>query len=139
MEPATFVHPVSVRYLEVDQQGVVFNSWYLAYFDDAMTGFLAHRGLPYRRMLDAGFDVQLVHSEIDWRGALRWQDEVGVAVSTAALGHTSFALDFEVRRPGEVVAAGRTVYVVVATDGSGKRPVPPLLREALGQPAPLRA
>ena len=36
-----FRFPVSVRYLEVDQQGVVFNMWYLAYFDDAMTAFLA--------------------------------------------------------------------------------------------------
>jgi uncharacterized protein len=28
-------------------------------------------------------------------------------------------------------STGRTVYVVVATDGSGKRPVPPKLRAAL--------
>jgi acyl-CoA thioester hydrolase len=134
-----FTHPVSVRYLEVDAQGVVFNSWYLAYFDDAMTAFLAARGLPYQTMVEAGYDVQLVRSEIDWHSGVRWQDAIEVAVSTARIGSTSFALDFEVLRDGsEVTCAGRTVYVVIATDGSGKREIPALIADALGEPAPLR-
>ena len=134
-----FSHPVSVRYLEVDAQGVVFNSWYLAYFDDAMAAFLKARGLPYRTMVEAGYDVQLVRSEIDWRSGVRWEDEIEVVVATARIGRTSFALDFEVRRDGsEVTCAGRTVYVVIATDGSGKREVPALIADALGEPAPLR-
>ena len=135
----TFTHPRQARYVEVDAQGVVFNSWYLAWFDDAMTAFLDHRGLPYKSMLAAGFDVQLVRSEIDWHSGVGFQDEVAVAVATARLGRTSFALDFEVRRDGEVTCSGRTVYVVVATDGSGKREIPPLIRDALGEPAPLRS
>ncbi|WP_433291977.1 acyl-CoA thioesterase [Pseudonocardia sp. CA-142604] len=135
-----FSHPVAVRYLEVDAQGVVFNSWYLAYFDDAMTAFLKARGLPYSTMVEAGYDVQLVRSEIDWRSGVRWQDEIEVVVATARIGRTSFALDFEVRRDGsEVTCTGRTVYVVIATDGSGKREIPALIADALGEPAPLRA
>ncbi|MHA6626804.1 acyl-CoA thioesterase [Pseudonocardia sichuanensis] len=133
-----FTHPLSVRYLEVDAQGVVFNAWYLAYFDDAMSAFLEARGLPYKAMLAAGYDVQLVRSEIDWRSGLRWQDAAEVAVSTARIGRTSFALDFEVRRDGdEVTCAGRTVYVVIAADGTGKREIPRLIADALGEPAPL--
>jgi len=41
----TFAHRHAVRYLEVDAQGVVFNAWYLAWFDDAMTAFLAQHVL----------------------------------------------------------------------------------------------
>ncbi|HTK65066.1 MAG TPA: thioesterase family protein [Pseudonocardia sp.] len=141
MSDPVFSLPMTVRYMEVDAQGVVFNAWYLTYFDEAMSAFLAHRGLPYQRMLDAGFDVQLVRSEIDFRSGVRWQDPVGVAVSTSKLGRTSFVLDFEVRRGSgddlEVCTSGRTVYVVIATDGSGKREIPPLLLDALGEPAPL--
>lgn len=133
-----FLHPVNVRYLEVDAQGVVFNSWYLAYFDDALTAFLDHRGLPYEKMMAAGYDVQLVHAEIDWRGAVAWRDDVAVAVSLARVGTTSFTLDFQVRRSGEGVVDGRIVYVVIATDGSGKQPIPELLRAALGDERPLR-
>jgi acyl-CoA thioester hydrolase len=133
----TFLHPVHVRYLEVDAQGVVFNSWYLAWFDDAMTAFLLHGGLPYQAMLDAGFDVQLVRSEIDWKAGVGFGEDVEIAVSTARIGRTSFALDFEVRRKEHVTCAGRTVYVVIATDGTGKRGIPPLIADALGEPAPL--
>jgi acyl-CoA thioester hydrolase len=133
-----FQHSLRVRYMEVDAQGVVFNAWYLTYFDEAMSAFLSSRGLPYAALLDGGIDVQLVRSEIDWKAGLRWQDEVVVAVSTARLGRTSFALDFETRRGGEVTCSARTVYVVVATDGSGKRELPPRLLEALGPPQPLQ-
>lgn len=101
-----------VRYFEADQQGVVFKLWYLGYFDEAMTRFLEEGGLPYRRMLDAGFDVQLVRSEIDWHSSLRWPDDVS--------------------GDGAAVATGRTVYAVVSADGSGKRPIPPELAAALG-------
>jgi acyl-CoA thioester hydrolase len=132
-----FEHRFTVRYFEVDAQGVVFNGWYLGYFDEALSHFLAARGLPYRVMLDAGYDVQLVRSEIDWRSGLRWQDDARVAVSTSRIGRTSFTLDFQVRRGDEVTCTGRTVYVVVATDGSGKREIPDLIRAALGEPLPL--
>lgn len=126
-----FEHPLRVRYMEVDAQGVVFNGWYLTYFDEAMAAFLEARGLPYAEMLAEGFDVQLVHCELDWKAGLHWQDEFAVAVSTARRGRTSFALDFETRRAGEVTCRAQTVYVVVATDGSGKREIPPRLLAAL--------
>lgn len=130
----TFTYRHTVRYLEVDAQNVVFNSWYLAWFDDAMSAFLEHGGLGYREMLAAGYDVQLVRSEIDWRAGVGFQDVVDIAVSTARLGRTSFALDFEVRRGSTVTCAGHTVYVVIAADGSGKREIPPVIRAALGEP-----
>ncbi len=121
-----------VRYLEADQQGVVFNMWYLGYFDEAMSYHLEQGGLPYTEMLASGHDVQLVHSEIDWHSSLRWPDEASVAVSLERSGTTSFTLRFDVSRDSVAVATGRTVYVVVATDGSGKRPIPPVLASALG-------
>lgn len=131
--PSPFVHPVNVRYLEVDQQGVVFNMWYLAYFDDAMTAFLLANGLPYGEMTAAGFDVQIVHAEIDWRGGLRWQEDAGIAVRLLKLGTSSFRLEYEVFRAEESVARAELVYVCIATDGSGKRPIPDLLRRGLGE------
>ncbi len=132
----TTIYQHQVRYLEADQQGVVFNMWYLGYFDEAMALFLAEGGLAYPDMLDAGYDVQLVHTEIDWRSSLRWPQQARVEVALAEAGRTSFALGFEVRAEDVVVATGRTVYVVVATDGSGKRPIPRLVRAALGAGPP---
>jgi acyl-CoA thioester hydrolase len=136
--PGVFEFPIQVRYMEVDAQNVVFNAWYLTYFDEAFSAFMAARGWPYEKMIEAGFDVQLVHTDIDWQAGLRWPDQVRVAVATARVGTTSFALDFQTRLDGTPTCSARTVYVVVGTDGSGKRPLPPQLVAALGPPAPLR-
>jgi acyl-CoA thioester hydrolase len=130
--PVPFVHPVTVRYLEVDRQGVVFNMWYLAYFDDAMTAFLAAGGLPYGDLLDAGYDVQLVHTELDWRGPLGFGDTADVQVRVVQVGRTSFTLGFTVMSSDRLVAEASTVYVSVVTDGSGKTEHPTALRTALG-------
>ena len=126
-----FRHRVEVRYLEVDRQGVVFNMWYLAYFDDAMTGYLSARGISYEQLIADGLEVQLVHTEVDWSGAVRWQDEVWIEVSTAAVGTTSFTLDFRVLAGERPVCSARTVYVLVADGGGGKRALSPQHRAAL--------
>ena len=134
-EPAaarTTTYRHRVRYLEVDQQGVVFNMWYLGYFDEAMAAFLEEGGLAYQDLLASGFDVQLVHSTIDWSSSLRTGEVADVEVRLVASGRTSFTLGFEVRCGAGAVAGGQTVYVVVATDGSGKRPIPDRLGAALG-------
>lgn len=125
---APYLHPICVRYMEVDRQGVVFNAWYLAWFDDAMTGWLAHTGVPYAELLAGGHDVQLVHTEIDWAGAVGFGDDVGVRVTPENVGRTSFTLGFQVLRAGDPVVTARTVYVCIAADGTGKRPVPDRLR-----------
>jgi acyl-CoA thioester hydrolase len=135
----TFEFSLTVRYMEVDAQGVVFNAWYLTYFDEAFTAFLQSRGLGYQALLDQGLDFQLVHADIDWKAGLRFRDNAVIAVSAARVGRTSFAIDFQASRNGaELACSARIVYVVVATDGSGKREIAPGLAAALGAPAPLR-
>jgi acyl-CoA thioester hydrolase len=134
----TFVLPITVRYAEVDQQGVVFNAHYLTWFDEGMTAFLAHRGLPYPALIATGADVMLVHTSIDWSGGAGWGDDVGIAVALARIGRTSFTLDFEVRRGEEALVHGRTVYVCVDPEEHRPMAVPEDLRRALGEPAPLR-
>jgi acyl-CoA thioester hydrolase len=129
---APYRHPITVRYLEVDQQGVVFNAWYLAWFDDAMTGWLEHAGVSYADLLEDGYDIQVVHTEIDWSGSVGFGSDVAVQVEPSDVGRTSFTLRFAVLKSGEPVVTGRTVYVCVAV-GGGARKVPPRLREALGE------
>jgi acyl-CoA thioester hydrolase len=123
--------PLSPSYFQFDQQGVVFNMWYFGWFDDAMTQFLGDAGYPYQTMIADGFDVQLVHTEADWREGVRYGESVTVDVVTEKIGSTSFTLSFTVRTGSQVRCTARTVYVVVATEGSGKQPVPPKLRAAL--------
>jgi acyl-CoA thioester hydrolase len=132
----TYTHPVEVRYLEADQQGVVFNMWYLAYFDDAFAGLLAHGGLAYPDLMAQGWDVQLVHTELDWTGPLRWGDAAEIDVALARVGTTSFTLQFVTRVGDRVACTAETVYVAVETERWTKVRVPPVLRRALGPVGP---
>lgn len=129
---AAYEYSAPVRYYEADQQGVVFNSWYLAYFDEAMTGFLNASDVSYAQLQAGGHDVQVVHTELDWAGALRWPDTAHVTVRPDSVGRTSFTLAFEVRGDDRAVrVTGKTVYVCIRTDGSGKTPIPDALRAVL--------
>ena len=103
MPPVTVPVPIATSYFQYDQQGVVFNMWYFGWFDDAMTQFLGEIGYTYTTL----------------------------NVATERIGSTSFTLSFSVRVGDQVRSTGRTVYVMVGTDGSGKRPVPPKLRVGL--------
>jgi acyl-CoA thioester hydrolase len=134
-----FSLPVVPRYAEVDQQGVVFNAHYLTWFDEACTGFLDHVDVTYPQLIASGRDIQVVHSEIDFAGPVRWRDSVRVEVHCERIGSTSFTLGFNVLcRDGDgpdteerTAVRGHNVYVVVSTDDWAKRPIPAVLREAL--------
>lgn len=135
----SFSLPITPRYAEVDQQGVVFNGHYLTWFDEACTGFLDHLDVTYPGLIASGYDIQVVHSEIDFKGPVRWRDAVRVEVHCETIGSTSFTLSFGVLRgtddgtaiEQQVAVQGHNVYVVVSTDDWAKRPIPPVLREAL--------
>ena len=90
--------PIVPRYAEVDLQAVVFNAHYLTWFDEAITGFFDHLGATYPDLMDAGLDMQLVHTEIDYSAPVRWRDIVRVAVACDGVGSTSFTIIFSVFR-----------------------------------------
>lgn len=128
--------PVVPRYAEVDQQGVVFNGHYLTWFDEACTGLLDNLGIAYPELMAAGYDFQVVHSEIDFASSVRWRDTVAVSAECTRVGTTSFTVGFTVlARTGaadeRVAVRGHNVYVVVSTEDWAKRPVPDALRDAL--------
>ncbi|MFI7589508.1 acyl-CoA thioesterase [Spongisporangium articulatum] len=127
-----FEYAQPVRYFEIDGQGVVFNAWYLAYMDEAINAYLGHRGVDYATLVASGYDLQLVHTELDWTTSLRYGDVGAVAVRTEALGTTSLTIGFEIRRGegGPAVCTARSVYVCISV-GGGKVPLPDLLRTNL--------
>lgn len=133
----SFSLPITPRYAEVDQQGVVFNGHYLTWFDEACTGLLDHLDVTYPGLIASGYDIQVVHSEIDFKGPVRWRDAVRVEVHCERIGSSSFTLGFRVLRgkdgdtERQTAVRGHNVYVVVSTEDWATRPIPPALREAL--------
>lgn len=97
-----------VRYAEVDGQGVVFNSHYLLYADEAMSAFCRSRGLD-----QLAEQVQLVTSTLTWTSGARWGEVLDVDVACVRIGRTSFTLNFDIRADDRSCCAVETVYVLV--------------------------
>lgn len=109
-----------VRYAECDQQGVVFNSHYLAWADEAMTALLMHLGTPYDDLLARGLDTAVVASALTWQAPARWGDVVEVDGQVEQIGRSSFTAVFTVRVGERTCCTVRTTYVLYGPD---RRPV----------------
>ena len=126
-----FVHRRRVTYAEVDQQGVVFNAHWLAYFDDAMTRFLDWLGLPPKEVFFSTFDVMVVKAGLEWKGPAGFDDEVDIAVVPTRLGNASFDLTYQAVVAGRPVCAGTITYVSVKPGTAEPVPIPPEVRTKL--------
>ena len=132
-----FALPVVPRYMEVDQQGVVFNGHYLTWFDEAATALFDHLGVSFPDLAADGYDMQVVHADVDYLAPVRWRDTVRIPVQCSRIGTTSFTLGFEVWRRGSgddterLAVRGANVYVVVSNRDWTKRAIPEVLTSAL--------
>jgi acyl-CoA thioester hydrolase len=123
-----FRHEIPVRYAEVDMQGVVFNSHYLAYVDDAMSHWMRSVGYDYG--VD-DFDFMVRHAEIDWRGSATYHDVVQIDCATVRWGTTSFDVRFDIKVREETVVEITLTYVGIEPATKKKAPVPDGFRAAL--------
>jgi acyl-CoA thioester hydrolase len=101
-----------VRYAECDGQGVVFNSHYLLYADEALTGLLRSLGTPYEDVLARGLDTAVVASELTWVAPARYGDVVDVDAEVERIGRTSFTVAFTISVADQPCCRVRTSYVL---------------------------
>lgn len=128
-----FAHTVEVRFFEVDQAGVVFNAWYLAWCDDARLAYLASLGYPLEKAI-ADDAVPLVrHADIEWLASLQAGDHADIVVRPVRVGESSFTLRHEIHRAGDglLCAVVTITYVAAGLAVRAKKPLPLSLREAL--------
>ncbi len=102
-----------VRYVECDQQGVVFNGHYLTWADEAATAWWAANGLPWDDLVARGVDPVVKASSLEWTSPVRWGDTVTVDAETENVGRTSVTVGSTVRVGERVCCVVRTTYVCV--------------------------
>lgn len=130
MTSNAFVHKHRVRYHEIDAQQLVYNARYFEYFDVAMTEYFRSLGWGYPAMLAAGLDPSVVRAEVDFRRPALLDDMLEVRAECAAVGDTSFRMDFEVERmePRRLLASALIIYVNVDPATHAKRLIPETFR-----------
>ena len=118
-----------VRFIECDQQGIVFNAHYLVWADEAVNIWWSTRGVDWSDLDARGFDYVVVASTLEWRSSARWGDTVDVDADLEKLGRTSLTLKFTIRVGDRECCVVRTTYV--CTEGGTSTPWPDVVRERL--------
>ena len=118
-----------VRYVECDQQGVVFNAHYLTWADETSNHWWAAHGLPWEDLVARGIDPLVKASSLEWTSSARWGDTVTVDAETEQVGRTSATVRYTVRVGERVCCVVRNTYVCVS-DGVAT-PWPDDVRAAL--------
>jgi acyl-CoA thioester hydrolase len=122
--------PIRVRYHECDGQKIVFNAWYLAYADIALTEAARELFGSYEALEATGSDVVVAESNVRFLSSAGFDDELVVEVWTQRLGNTSMVLRFDVNKNGELITQVTTRYVWVDTEAHKPKAPPTEVREA---------
>lgn len=124
-------YELRVRYGECDAQGVVFNSNYLAYFDNSINELLRVACGSYRVMLERGVDIVVAEAQLRFRSSARFEDVLELEIELSHLGTTSIVSEHRISRDGELLVEGNVRHVLVDAQTMAKTPVPDWLREQL--------
>ncbi len=105
-----------VRFVECDQQGIVFNAHYLVWADESVVPTLAAYGTPYATLEQHGLRQVVVGTELAWKSSARWGDVVQVDGGVGAVGRSSLVLIFAIRVGDRLCCTVRTTYVHLGAD-----------------------
>ena len=126
-----YTHRLRVRYGECDQQGVVFNAHYFAYFDVVLTEVWRDVVIPYKEMLALGLDVVVAEARARFRAPARFEDELDLVWWVSRLGNTAMTTRIDVLRGDELLVEGEMRHVFVEAGTTEKRAIPSQIRRPL--------
>jgi acyl-CoA thioesterase FadM len=119
------VERLRVAWVDTDAGGRIHFTAAFRYAERAETALMRKLGL-----VDRLVDYPRRRVEADFRGVLRFEDEVEVAIGPGRIGTTSITWAWEISRGGEVCVDGRHTVVHVGADGR-PAPLPDEVRERL--------
>lgn len=129
----SFTTQIRVRFGHVDPAGIAYYPRIFEYVH-AVTEELweQHVGVRYDHLImDERVGFPLVHSEVDFRGPLRFGDRPIVRVTCFHLGNSSLGLHFQFELDGQLVVDARMTTVCSDVATLKSKPIPPQWRAKL--------
>ena len=127
-----FLHPLRVRWVEVDLQKIVFNGHYLMYLDTAMGDYWRAIALPYQdSMHELGGDLYVVKSGLEYKASAEYDDLLHVGLRCARIGTSSILFEAGIFRGQELLVKVELVYVYADPQSKTSMPVPQVLRDTM--------
>jgi acyl-CoA thioester hydrolase len=135
--PDVFTHSLRVRYGECDQQGVVFNANWLAYFDHVITELWRELIGDYAGMVEKGADMMVAEASIRFRGSARFDDLVEFRLTVDSMSNTALSTRIEAWVGETLAVEGSMRHVFVEPGTNTKKAIPDEIRAALGPLVPV--
>lgn len=128
-----YVFENQVRYEETDAQAVVFYGNYVTYQDETFSEFLRRIGYPFQALEASGFDLHVVHVDLDYSAVAGFDDWLVNGIRVNAIGESSIEFSYACRRHEDdtVVAEGGLTHVSVDAESREPTRVPEDFREAV--------
>ncbi|HEX6738641.1 MAG TPA: thioesterase family protein, partial [Vicinamibacteria bacterium] len=125
-----FVHPVEVRFRDLDALGHVNNAVFLTYLESARLAYWLQ--VAGRRDL-RDMDVILARAEVDYRSPAGYGERLDVGVRCASIRRSSLVLEQAIVESGggRLVAEARKVLVYYDYAAARPLPIPEELRQKL--------
>lgn len=120
-----FHFPIRVRYNEVDNQSIVFNSRYLEYCDAAFTEYFRAAGIsPLAMLPDFQFNPVVVRAELDFVSPARVDDLLEAHVRVVKIGRSSLVMETALYQHATDTLICRVQNTYVNVDQATNQPTP---------------
>ena len=84
---------------ETDMMGVVHHANYVAYFEKGRLEYMRRRGLPYKEVVERGYNMPVVELNLRYRRPAHFDDLLSVETRLGALSRVTVRFDYTVTRP----------------------------------------
>jgi len=107
------VTPITVRYAETDQMGVVHHSNYAIWFEAGRTDFIRQLGMPYSKIEEGGAMLPLIELKCIFKSFARYEDKLIVRTYIKEYTGTRLLFHYDVcmADSGKIITEGETMHV----------------------------
>lgn len=122
-----------VRFAETDLQGIAFYGEYFTFQDEAISEFFRQVEYSYEQMEADGWQVHVANTELNYRDAAEFGDELVNELRIVDLGTASFTFEHRVKRKSDdqILADGTVTHVAVDRESEETMAIPEAFREAV--------
>ena len=108
--------PITARYAETDQMGIIHHSVYPVWFEVGRTNFIKMLGIGYRQLEKDGVMLPLSALDCRYIKPIHYEDEVIIQTSVIKLTVSRIQFGYKVLLDGVLMAEGSTTHGFVNSD-----------------------